>query len=122
MDLATAQARITELEKEAKAKDQKISDLQTENKQFAADKRKAEIAALGKDLGKEFSADDVKDMLELEDKAFAFSAKQAREIHKQFSAGKPNDNLPRILFTEQATGGKQFSADKPSLAERAKDF
>lgn len=109
MDLAAAQARIKELETEAKTKDQTITDLQTQNKQFAADKRKVEIASLGKDLGKEFSTDDVTDMLELDDKAFAFTAKNARDMHKQFSAGK-GKKLPAALFTEQATGGNQSDA------------
>ncbi|WP_442878246.1 hypothetical protein [Acinetobacter sp.] len=75
-ELEKAQARIQELET-------KNSELKTQNKQFAAAKREAEITALAKDLGKEFSAEDISDMKALDDSAFAFSAKQLR----QFSAG-----------------------------------
>ena len=81
-ELEKAQARIQELET-------KNSELETQNKQFAAAKREAEITALGKDLGKEFSAEDITEMKALDDSAFAFSAKQLR----QFSAG----NQPPIV-------------------------
>ncbi|MEG2568276.1 MAG: hypothetical protein RSA84_18905, partial [Acinetobacter sp.] len=80
--------------------------------QFAAAKREAEITALGKDLGKEFSAEDITEMKALDDSAFAFSAKQLR----QFSAGtqppagqQQQQQIPshfQHLFTHQATGGQ----------------
>ncbi|MDH1408001.1 hypothetical protein [Acinetobacter johnsonii] len=104
-ELEKAQARIQELET-------KNSELETQNKQFAAAKREAEITALGKDLGKEFSAEDITEMKALDDSAFAFSAKQLR----QFSAGtqppagqQQQQQIPshlNHLFTHQATGGQ----------------
>ena len=104
-ELEKAQARIQELET-------KNSELEAQNKQFAAAKREAEITALGKDLGKEFSAEDITEMKELDDSAFAFSAKQLR----QFSAGtqppagkQQQQQIPshfQHLFTHQATGGQ----------------
>lgn len=104
-ELEKAQARIQELET-------KNSELETQNKQFAAAKREAEITALGKDLGKEFSAEDITEMKALDDSAFAFSAKQLR----QFSAGtqpaagqQQQQQIPshlNHLFSHQATGGQ----------------
>ena len=104
-ELEKAQARIQELET-------KNSELETQNKQFAAAKREAEITALGKDLGKEFSAEDITEMKALDDSAFAFSAKQLR----QFSAGTQppagqqlQQQIPSHLthlFSHQATGGQ----------------
>lgn len=106
-ELEQAKARIQELET-------KNSELETQNKQFAAAKRDAEITALAKDLGKEFSAEDVAEMKTLDDSAFAFSAKQLR----QFSAGsqppagqqqQQSHTVPphlQHLFSHQATGGQ----------------
>lgn len=101
-ELEKAQARIQELET-------KNSELETQNKQFAAAKREAEITALGKDLGKEFSAEDIAEMKTLDESTFAFSAKQLR----QFSATKPPEQKttgtnPALahLFSHQATGGQ----------------
>lgn len=104
-ELEKAQARIQELETTN-------SELEAQNKQFAAAKREAEITALGKDLGKEFSAEDITEMKALDDSAFAFSAKQLR----QFSAGtqppagqQQQQQIPSHLthlFSHQATGGQ----------------
>ena len=111
VDLAQAQAKITELEGQ-------INTLTEQNKQFAAAKREAEITALGKDLGKEFSAEDIEEMKKLDDGAFAFSAKQLR----QFSATQPQKPaLPDYLTKHQAQGGQnQFNAKPMSLADQAK--
>lgn len=104
-ELEKAQARIQELET-------KNSELETQNKQFAAAKREAEITALGKDLGKEFSAEDITEMKALDDSAFAFSAKQLRQFSagSQPSAGQQQQQqIPlhfQHLFTHQATGGQ----------------
>lgn len=129
-ELEKAQARIQELET-------KNSELETQNKQFAAAKREAEITALGKDLGKEFSAEDITEMKALDDSAFAFSAKQLR----QFSAGtqppagqQQQQQIPshfQHLFTHQATGGQggqggqqgqehQFAAGAKAFAAQKK--
>lgn len=104
-ELEKAQARIQELET-------KNSELEALNKQFAAAKREAEITALGKDLGKEFSAEDITEMKALDDSAFAFSAKQLRQFSagSQPSAGQQQQQqIPshfQHLFTHQATGGQ----------------
>ncbi len=103
-ELEKAQARIQELET-------KNSELETQNKQFAAAKREAEITALGKDLGKEFSAEDITEMKALDDSAFAFSAKQLRQFSagSQPPAGQQQQQIPshfQHLFTHQATGGQ----------------
>ena len=101
---------VTELEKaqaEIAALKLKNTELETQNKQFAAAKREAEITALGKDLGKEFSAEDIAEMKTLDESTFAFSAKQLR----QFSVTKPPEQKtpgtnPALahLFSHQATG------------------
>lgn len=111
VDLVQAQAKITELEGQ-------INTLTEQNKKFAAAKREAEITALGKDLGKEFSAEDIEEMKKLDDGAFAFSAKQLR----QFSATQPQKPaLPDYLTKHQAQGGQnQFNAKPMSLADQAK--
>lgn len=107
VDLVQAQAKITELEGQ-------VNTLTEQNKQFAAAKREAEITALGKDLGKEFSAEDIAEMKNLDDGAFAFSAKHLR----QFAAGSQQppagqqQQTPGVnpvfahLFNHQATGGQ----------------
>jgi len=101
---------VTELEKaqaEIATLKLKNTELETQNKQFAAAKREAEITALGKDLGKEFSAEDITEMKALDESTFAFSAKQLR----QFSVTKPPEQKtpgtnPALahLFSHQATG------------------
>ena len=128
-ELEKAQARIQELET-------KNSELEAQNKQFAAAKREAEITALGKDLGKEFSAEDITEMKALDDSAFAFSAKQLR----QFSAGtqppasqQQQQQIPSHLthlFSHQATGGQggqeqdgnQGAGDKHKFTAGAQAF
>ena len=113
---------VTELEKaqaEIAALKLKNTELETQNKQFAAAKREAEITALGKDLGKEFSAEDIAEMKNLDESAFAFSAKHLR----QFSATQPQKpTLPDYLTKHQAQGGQnQFNAGQPqSIADLAK--
>lgn len=92
-ELEQAQAKIRELEGQ-------VNTLTEQNKQFAAAKREAEITALGKDLGKEFSAEDIEEMKKLDDGAFAFSAKQLR----QFSAG-----------SQQPPAGQQQQTQTPSV-------
>ena len=112
VDLVQAQAKITELEGQ-------VNTLTEQNKQFAAAKREAEITALGKDLGKEFSAEDITEMKNLDESAFAFSAKHLR----QFSATQPQKpTLPDYLTKHQAQGSQnQFNAGQPqSIADLAK--
>ncbi|WP_353141336.1 hypothetical protein [Acinetobacter pragensis] len=111
-ELEQAQAKIKELEGQ-------VNTLTEQNKQFAAAKREAEITALSKDLGKEFSAEDITEMKNLDESAFAFSAKHLR----QFSATQPQKpTLPDYLTKHQAQGGQnQFNAGQPqSIADLAK--
>ena len=128
-ELEQAKAKITELEGQ-------VNTLTEQNKQFAAAKREAEITALGKDLGKEFSAEDITEMKALDDSAFAFSAKQLR----QFSAGtqppagqQQQQQIPSHLahlFSHQATGGQsgqgqggnQGAGDKHKFTAGAQAF
>ena len=129
---------VTELEKaqaEIAALKLKNTELETQNKQFAAAKREAEITALGKDLGKEFSAEDIAEMKTLDESTFAFSAKQLR----QFSVTKPPEQKtpgtnPALahLFSHQAIGNQggqqgqgggqehQFSAGAKAFAAQNK--
>lgn len=122
---------VTELEQaqaKAKALQDQVDALTEQNKQFAAAKREAEITALGKDLGKEFSAEDVEEMKKLDDSAFAFSAKQLR----QFSAGNtqpPAEQTPQPapavnpafahLFTHQANPGQGGQVPQGSALDQA---
>ncbi|WP_312309856.1 hypothetical protein [Acinetobacter variabilis] len=121
-ELEKAQAKITELEGQ-------VNTLTEQNKQFAAAKREAEITALGKDLGKEFSAEDIEEMKKLDDGAFAFSAKQLR----QFSAGsqqppagqQQQTQTPSVnpafahLFTHQANPGQGGQVPQGSALDQA---
>lgn len=120
-ELEKAQAKITELEGQ-------VNTLTEQNKQFAAAKREAEITALGKDLGKEFSAEDIEEMKKLDDGAFAFSAKQLR----QFSAGSQQppatpqtQQTPSVnpafahLFSHQANPGQGGQAPQGSALDQA---
>ncbi|MEG2263464.1 MAG: hypothetical protein RR932_06985 [Acinetobacter sp.] len=120
-ELEKAQAKITELEGQ-------VNTLTEQNKQFAAAKREAEITALGKDLGKEFSAEDIEEMKKLDDGAFAFSAKQLR----QFSAGSQQppatpqtQQTPSVnpafahLFTHQANPGQSGQVPQGSALDQA---
>ncbi|WP_347473837.1 hypothetical protein [Acinetobacter thermotolerans] len=114
---------VTELE-QAKARiaeqDTEISNLKEQIKQFAAQKREVEISALAKDLGKEFSAEDIAEMKGLDDTAFAFTAKQLRQFSVKPEPQKPN--LPNYLFSHQAGDEKQqFNAQPKSLADLAKE-
>ena len=125
-ELEKAQARIQELET-------KNSELEAQNKQFAAAKREAEITALGKDLGKEFSAEDITEMKALDESAFAFSAKQLRQFSagNQPPAGQQQQQIPshfQHLFSHQATGGQggqggnQGAGDKHKFTAGAQAF
>lgn len=122
---------VTELEQaqaKAKALQDQVDALTEQNKQFAAAKREAEITALGKDLAKEFSAEDITEMKNLDDSAFAFSAKHLR----QFAAAKPPEQkTPAVpshlahLFNHQATSGasgNQGGGDQHKFTTGAQAF
>lgn len=120
-ELEKAQAKITELEGQ-------VNTLTEQNKQFAAAKREAEITALGKDLGKEFSAEDIEEMKKLDDGVFAFSAKQLRQFSagsQQPPAGQQQQPAPSVnpafahLFTHQANPGQGGQAPQGSALDQA---
>ncbi|ENW86462.1 hypothetical protein F906_01517 [Acinetobacter pseudolwoffii] len=122
---------VTELEQakaEAKALQDQVDALTEQNKQFAAAKREAEISALGKDLGKEFSAEDVEEMKKLDDSAFAFSAKQLRQFsanNTQPPTGQQQQQAPSVnpafahLFSHQANPGQGGQAPQGSALDQA---
>ncbi len=113
VDLEQAKARIVE-------QDAEIADLKKEMQEFKANKRNEDIAALAKDAGKEFSADEVKEMQDLDEKSFAFSAAQIRKFASKPEPQKPT--LPSYLTQHQAVGDgqNQFNAGQPkSLADMA---
>lgn len=121
VDLVQAQAKIAELEGQ-------VNTLTEQNKQFAAAKRDAEISALAKDLGKEFSAEDIAEMKNLDDGAFAFSAKHLRQFaagSQQPPAGQQQQPAPSVnpayahLFNHQATGGQGGQAPQGSALDQA---
>ena len=122
---------VTELEqaKEALKKAETERDnAQAELKQFKAQKRAEDIAALEAELKTQFTADDKTAYTNMDDSVFAFTAKQLR----QFSAGSqqppagqqqaPNPAFAH-LFTHQANGGdqNQFNAGQKTLADLAKE-
>ncbi|MCU4322199.1 hypothetical protein [Acinetobacter schindleri] len=109
---------VTELEKAQQAKEQaerERDDALAELKQFKAQKRADEIAALETELKTQFSAEDKTAYTNMDDSVFAFTAKQLR----QFSAGSQQppvapqpQQTPSVnpafahLFTHQANPGQ----------------
>lgn len=113
---------VTELEQAKAAQKQAETErdaAQTELKQFKAQKRNDDIAALETELKTQFSAEDKAAYTAMDDSSFSFTAKQLR----QFSAkNTPTNAGAAHLFTHQAKGdesnAKQFSAG--SLVDQAK--
>ena len=114
---------VTELE-QLKADNQQLKterdDALNELKQFKAQKRNDDIAALETELKTQFSAEDKAAYTAMDDASFSFTAKQLR----QFSAkNTPANASPAHLFTHQAkadeSNAKQtFGAG--SLVDQAK--
>ena len=101
---------VTELEKaqaEIAALKLKNTELETQNKQFAADKREAEIKTLETELKKEFSTEDKKKFSALDDTSFGFMASQLRQFSVPATTPTPGVN-PALahLFNHQATAGE----------------
>lgn len=111
-ELEQAQAKIKELET-------KNTQLESDVKKFAAEKREAEINALSAETKTEFSAEELLEMNTLDDKSFAFSASQIRKFSANSAPQK--STLPSYLTQHQAQiDQNQFNAKPVSLADQAK--
>lgn len=134
---------VTELEqtKEALKKAETERDnAQAELKQFKAQKRAEDIAALEAELKTQFSADDKTAYTNMDDSVFAFTAKQLRQfsagIQQQPPAGQQQQQAPLSnpalahLFTHQASAQSgsqpsgnqehQFTAGAKAFADQKK--
>jgi hypothetical protein len=128
---------VTELEKAQQAKEQaerERDDALAELKQFKAQKRADEIAALETELKTQFSAEDKTAYTNMDDSVFAFTAKQLR----QFSAGSQQppatpqaQQTPSVnpafahLFSHQANpgqGGQSNNTDTHKFTSGAQAF
>lgn len=128
---------VTELEKAQAALKQAETErdaAQTELKKFKADKREDDIKTLETALNKQFSAEEKKSYIDMDDTAFAFMSQQL----KQFSAGNaqppaaqqpqpaPNVNPAFAhLFSHQANpgqGGQSNNNDTHKFTSGAQAF
>ena len=128
---------VTDLEqtKEALKKAETERDnAQAELKQFKAQKRAEDIAALEAELKTQFSADDKTAYTNMDDSVFAFTAKQLRQFsagNQQPPAGQQQQQAPLAnpalahLFSHQANlqGGQEPSGNQEhQLSAGAKAF
>lgn len=128
---------VTELEKAQQAKEQaerERDDALAELKQFKAQKRAEDIAALEAELKTQFSADDKTAYTNMDDSVFAFTAKQLRQFsagNQQPPAGQQQQQAPLAnpafahLFTHQANlqdGQKPSGNQEHQLSAGAKAF
>ena len=128
---------MTELEKAQQAKEQaerERDDALAELKQFKAQKRAEDIAALEAELKTQFSADDKTAYTNMDDSVFAFTAKQLRQFsagNQQPPAGQQQQQAPLAnptlahLFSHQANlqGGQEPSGNQEhQLSAGAKAF
>jgi len=122
---------VTEIEKAQQAKQQaekERDDALEELKQFKAQKRADEIAALETELKTQFSVDDKNAYTNMDDSIFAFTAKQLRQFSaggQQPPAGQQQQQTPSVnpalnyLFNHQATGGQGGQAPQGSALDQA---
>ena len=122
---------VTEIEKAQQAKQQaekERDDALEELKQFKAQKRADEIAALETGLKTQFSAEDKTAYTNMDDSVFAFTAKQLRQFSaggQQPPAGQQQQQTPGVnpalnyLFNHQATGGQGGQAPQGSALDQA---
>lgn len=113
---------VTELEQVKDALKQAEADrdaAQTELKQFKAQKRNDDIAALETELKTQFSAEDKTAYTAMDDASFSFTAKQLRQFSGKNS---PANNGPSNLFTHQAKsdGNEKQTFGAGSLVDQAK--
>jgi hypothetical protein len=122
---------VTELEKAQQAKEQaerERDDALTELKQFKAQKRADEIAALETELKTQFSAEDKTAYTNMDDSVFAFTVKQLRQFsagNQQPPAGQQQQQTPGVnpafahLFSHQANAGQGGQAPQGSALDQA---
>lgn len=122
---------VTEIEKAQQAKQQaekERDDALEELKQFKAQKRADEIAALETELKTQFSAEDKTAYTNMDDSVFAFTSKQLRQFSaggQQPPAGQQQQQTPSVnpalnyLFNHQATGGQGGQAPQGSALDQA---
>lgn len=129
---------VTELEKAQQAKEQaerERDEALAELKQFKAQKRADEIAALETELKTQFSAEDKTAYTNMDDSVFAFTAKQLRQFSvgsQQTPAGhQQQTQTPSVnpafahLFTHQANpgqGGQSNNTDTHKFTSGAQAF
>ncbi|MFX3621877.1 MAG: hypothetical protein ACE3JT_11700 [Acinetobacter radioresistens] len=122
---------VTEIEKAQQAKQQaekERDDALEELKQFKAQKRADEIAALETELKTQFSAEDKTAYTNMDDSVFAFTAKQLRQFSaggQQPPVGQQQQQTPSVnpalnyLFNHQATSGQGGQAPQGSALDQA---
>ncbi|MCK4115573.1 hypothetical protein HCY69_15615, partial [Acinetobacter radioresistens] len=122
---------VTEIEKAQQAKQQaekERDDALGELKQFKAQKRADEIAALETELKTQFSAEDKTAYTNMDDSVFAFTAKQLRQFSaggQQPPVGQQQQQTPSVnpalnyLFNHQATSGQGGQAPQGSALDQA---
>ena len=113
---------VTELEQVKDALKQAETErdtAQTELKQFKAQKRNDDIAALETELKTQFSAEDKAAYTAMDDASFSFTAKQLRQFSGKNS---PASNGSSNLFTHQAKsdGNEKQTFGAGSLVDQAK--
>ncbi|MCP5773857.1 hypothetical protein NL389_28980, partial [Klebsiella pneumoniae] len=128
---------VTELEKAQQAKEQaerERDDALTELKQFKAQKRADDIAALETELKTQFSAEDKTAYTNMDDSVFAFTAKQLRQFsagNQQPPAEQQQQQTPGVnpafahLFSHQANpgqGGQSNNTDTHKFTSGAQAF
>lgn len=122
---------VTELEKAQAALKQAETErdaAQTELKKFKADKREDDIKTLETVLNKQFSAEEKKSYIDMDDTAFAFMSQQLKQFSAgttQPSAGQQPQQAPSVnpafahLFNHQANGGQGGQAPQGSALDQA---
>lgn len=128
---------VTELEKAQAALKQAETErdaAQTELKKFKADKREDDIKTLETALNKQFSAEEKKSYIDMDDTAFAFMSQQLKQFsagNTQPPAGQQPQPAPNVnpafahLFSHQANpgqGGQSNNTDTHKFTSGAQAF
>lgn len=128
---------VTELEKAQAALKQAETErdaAQTELKKFKADKREDDIKTLETALNKQFSAEEKKSYIDMDDTTFAFMSQQLKQFsagNQQPPAGQQPQQAPGVnpafahLFSHQANpgqGGQSNNNDTHKFTSGAQAF